>query len=193
MPHQLGQSRNTVILVQPVLLGADGGDGAAVDEQVRAGDEAGVIAQKERARLGDFVGGATALGGRGADHLLVVVTCGCELVVGERGQDRTGADGVGSPAALRVVQQRVVQRGRVSYFNSPDHDNTLTNVAAHKGVYLSPGFLNDRSGQLAWTPFDCREHFVCGVCTHAGEERRDVLDFVETLREVYAEHAGEAL
>lgn len=66
MPHQLGQSRNTVILVQPVLLGADGGDGAAVDEQVRAGDEAGVIAQKERARLGDFVGGATALGGRGA-------------------------------------------------------------------------------------------------------------------------------
>ena len=66
MPHQLGQPRNTVISEQPVLLGADGGDGAAVDEQVRAGDEAGVIAQKERARLGDLVGGAAALGGRGA-------------------------------------------------------------------------------------------------------------------------------
>ena len=115
-------------------------------------------------------------------------------VVREQDLDgRTLMVGGGSPAALRAVQQRIVRRGRVSYFNSPDHDNTLTNVAARKGVCLSPGFLNDRSGQFAWIPFDCDERFTCGVCTHAGEERRDVLDFVETLRVVYDEHADEPL
>lgn len=76
--------------------------------------------------------------------------------------------GGGSPNALHAVQQRIIQNVLVNYFNSTDHDNTLTNVAAHKGVCLSPGFLNDYSGQFAWIPFDCEENFPCVLCTHSG-------------------------
>jgi DNA-binding transcriptional LysR family regulator len=59
---------------------------------------------------------------------------------------RTLMVGGGSPAALRAVQQRLISSGRIDYFNSHDHDTTLTNVAADKGVCLAPGFLNDHSG-----------------------------------------------
>ena len=41
---------------------------------------------------------------------------------------RTLMVGGGSPDALRAVQQRLIASGRISYFNSPDHDSTLTNV-----------------------------------------------------------------
>ena len=44
--------------------------------------------------------------------------------------------GGGSPPALRTVQQRLITSGKIEYFNSPDHDTTLTNVAAKKGVGL---------------------------------------------------------
>ena len=43
----------------------------------------------------------------------------------------------GSPPALRTVQQRLITSGKIEYFNSPDHDTTLTNVAAKKGVCLA--------------------------------------------------------
>ena len=100
-------------------------------------------------------------------------------------QGRTLMVGGDSPNALRAVQQRVIREMGVHYFNSPDHDNTLTNVAAHKGVCLAPGFLNDHSGQFAWIPFACREHFDCVLCTHSANERKEVLDFVRTLQELY--------
>ena len=67
--------------------------------------------------------------------------------------------GGGSPPALRAVQHRLIGSGRLDYFNSADHDTTLTNVAAGRGVCLAPGFLNDHSGQFAWIPFDCRSAF----------------------------------
>ena len=98
-----------------------------------------------------------------------------------------------SPNALRAVQQRVIQNVHVNYFNSPDHDNTLTNVAAHKGVCLSPGFLNDHSGQFAWIPFDCKENFPCVLCTHSGDDRKEVMDFVKTLQDLYAEQKNKTL
>ena len=68
---------------------------------------------------------------------------------------RTLMVGGGSPPALKAVQHRVISSGRVAYFNSADHDTTLTNVAAGRGVCLAPGFLNDHSGQFAWIPFIC--------------------------------------
>lgn len=108
-----------------------------------------------------------------------------EQVCAEDLQGRTLMVGGDSPNALRAVQQRVIREMGVHYFNSPDHDNTLTNVAAHKGVCLAPGFLNDHSGQFAWIPFACREHFDCVLCTHSANERKEVLDFVRTLQELY--------
>ena len=99
---------------------------------------------------------------------------------------RTLMVGGGSPNALRSVQQRVIQEVHVEYFNSPDHDNTLTNIAAGKGIVLAPGFLNDHTGQFAWIPFDCPESLPCVLCTHSDEQRKEVLSFVRTLQDIYA-------
>jgi DNA-binding transcriptional LysR family regulator len=100
---------------------------------------------------------------------------------------RTLMVGGGSPPALRAVQRRLISSGKIDYFNSPDHDSTLTNVAAGRGVCLAPGFLNDHSGQFAWIPFDCKESFTCVLCTHK-EDRRDSLNvFIDILKKLYAE------
>ncbi|MBR2800377.1 MAG: LysR family transcriptional regulator, partial [Oscillospiraceae bacterium] len=72
---------------------------------------------------------------------------------------RTLMVGGGSPPALKAVQHRLIGSGKIQYFNSPNHDTTLTNVAAGRGVCLAPGFLNDHSGQFAWIPYDCKESF----------------------------------
>ena len=98
---------------------------------------------------------------------------------------RTLMVGGGSPPQLRRVQQRVIEKAGVSYFNSANHDTTLTNVAAKKGICLAPGFLNDQSGEFAWTPFDCEETVPCVLCTHKQERRKEVLDFVKLLQCMY--------
>ncbi|MBQ9512226.1 MAG: LysR family transcriptional regulator [Lachnospiraceae bacterium] len=100
---------------------------------------------------------------------------------------RTLMVGGGSPNALHAVQQRITSSGRVSYFNSPDHDSTLTNVAAGRGVCLAPGFLNDHSGQFAWIPFDCRESFHCVLVTHKTDARESLKTFLEILKKLYHE------
>lgn len=98
---------------------------------------------------------------------------------------RTLMVGGGSPQALRAVQHRLIATGRIEYFNSADHDTTLTNVAAGKGVCLAPGFLNDHSGQFAWIPFDCAERFTCVLCTHRDDSRPAVAAFVALLKKLY--------
>ena len=100
---------------------------------------------------------------------------------------RTLMVGGGSPPALKAVQQRLIASGKVRYFNSADHDTTLTNVAAGRGVCLAPGFLNDHSGQFAWTPFDCRESFSCVLCTHRTDRRKSVAEFIDLLQRLYRE------
>ena len=100
---------------------------------------------------------------------------------------RTLMVGGGSPPALRAVQHRLIATGKLDYFNSADHDTTLTNVAAGRGVCLAPGFLNDHSGQFAWIPFDCPERFSCVLCTHREDERPALKAFVETLQRLYAD------
>lgn len=97
---------------------------------------------------------------------------------------RTLMVGGGSPPALRAVQNRLLSAG-IAHFNSPDHDTTLTNVAAGRGVCLAPGFLNDHSGQFAWIPYDCAEHFSCVLCTHREDKRPAVRDFVALLQALY--------
>jgi len=100
---------------------------------------------------------------------------------------RTLMVGGGSPTALKAVQHRLIASGKINYFNSADHDTTLTNVAAGRGVCLAPGFLNDHSGQFAWTPFDCRESFSCVLCTHKNDARDGVNEFIEVLKGLYLE------
>lgn len=100
---------------------------------------------------------------------------------------RTLMVGGGSPAALRAVQHRLIASEKIRYFNSADHDTTLTNVAAGKGVCLAPGFLNDHSGQFAWIPFDCTESFSCVLCTHKSDSRPSLAAFLHTLRQLYDE------
>lgn len=100
---------------------------------------------------------------------------------------RTLMVGGGSPPALRAVQQRLISSGQISYFNSADHDTTRVNVAAGKGICLAPGFLNDHSGQFAWTPFDCKENFSCVLCTHRNDNRDSLKTFVDILKKTYKE------
>ena len=100
---------------------------------------------------------------------------------------RTLMVGGGSPPALRAVQQRLVASGRIQYFNSSDHDTTLTNVAAGRGVCLAPGFLNDHSGQFAWIPFDCKESFRCQLLTHKTDNRESLARFLTILKKLYSD------
>ncbi len=87
--------------------------------------------------------------------------------------------GGGSPALLRSVQQKIISSGKIKYFNSPDYDTTLTNVAAGRGICLAPGFLNDHSGQFAWIPYDCKETFKCVLLTHKTDQRESVRSFLQ--------------
>ncbi len=98
---------------------------------------------------------------------------------------RTLMVGGGSPQALKTVQHRLIGSGKIDYFNSADHDTTLTNVAAGRGVCLAPGFLNDHSGQFAWIPFDCEESFSCVLCTHKEDQRKSQKEFLSILKQLY--------
>ena len=98
---------------------------------------------------------------------------------------RTLMVGGGSPQALKTVQHRLINSGKIDYFNSADHDTTLTNVAAGRGVCLAPGFLNDHSGQFAWIPFDCKEYFSCVLCTHKEDQRDSLKAFLDILKKLY--------
>ena len=98
---------------------------------------------------------------------------------------RTLMVGGGSPATLRNVQQRLIASGKIDYFNSADHDTTLINVAAGRGVCLAPGFLNDHSGQFAWIPFDYSEGFSCQLLTHKNDSRESLSVFIDILKQLY--------
>ncbi|MBP3852420.1 MAG: hypothetical protein J6D36_07740, partial [Erysipelotrichaceae bacterium] len=85
------------------------------------------------------------------------------------------------------VQQRLISTGKIQFFNSPDHDTTLTNIAAGKGVCLAPGFLNDHSGQFLWIPFDCKETFTCQLVTHKNDHRKSLSFFLSLLKQLYTD------
>ena len=101
-------------------------------------------------------------------------------------KNRTLMVGGGSQPELRKVQKRVIQNLNLPHFNSNDYDTTLINIAAHKGICLAPGFLNDHSGNFAWIPFDCAESISCVICSHLNDKRAYVQDFVAILQNFYA-------
>lgn len=97
------------------------------------------------------------------------------------------------PLAGKDIVRPEDLRGRtlmvgVDFFTSHDHETTLTNVAAGRGVCLAPGFLDDHNGEFAWTLFDCEERIPCVLLSHADGGSRDAEDFAETILSVYAAH-----
>ena len=59
------------------------------------------------------------------------------------------------------------------------------NVASERGICLSPGFLNDHTGEFVWIPFDCEEKMPCALYTHKSDSRKFVLDFVRLVQKTY--------
>lgn len=101
---------------------------------------------------------------------------------------RTLMIGGGSPPILKKLQQHVINSIDIQYFNSHDHETTLTNVAAHKGICLAPGFSNDHNNEFAWTPFDYDETISCVLCTHSNDKRESVQEFIKELQNIYSAH-----
>ena len=97
---------------------------------------------------------------------------------------RTLMVGGGSPPMLRALQQRMIQEIHVDYFNSPDHDTTLTNVAAKKGICLSPDFFADDSSGFKRIPFACPEKFKIVLCAHANDKRESLHYFIKLLQKL---------
>ncbi len=108
-----------------------------------------------------------------------------EIIHAEDLRGRVLMTGGGSPPELKSVQQRIINEIHVDYFNSNDRETTLTNIRAHKGICLAPGFLNDHNNEFAWTLFDCPERIKCVLCTHSGDRRESVKSFVSLLQGMY--------
>ena len=107
-----------------------------------------------------------------------------DLIHTEDLQWRTLMVGGGSPPALRKVQQRIVATEKVNYFNSPDHDTTLTNVAVGSGVCLAPDFLHMEGDGFTWIPFDCDEGFDC-VLAIRDDCSESIRKFADTVADLY--------
>ena len=99
---------------------------------------------------------------------------------------RTLMVGGGSQKQLQAVQNRVIDQMHISFFNSDDHETSLTNIAAGKAIVLAPGFLRDRGDHdFAWIPFDCHEVLHCCLAVKETERRQSVSDFVDILIKLY--------
>lgn len=85
-----------------------------------------------------------------------------------------------------MVQKRIVESGQVSVLNCPDHETALANVAAKRGIVLTPGFTNDHNGEFEWVPFDCSEHISCVLGYHREDLRESTRYFIELAQAAYA-------
>lgn len=100
-------------------------------------------------------------------------------------EGRTLMIGGGSPLPLRNLQQKLIQNKNINYFNSYDHDTSLTFVASKKAIVLSPGFLNDHNQQFAWIPFDSDVSIPCVLCKHGSDKRKSILNLTKMIVEYY--------
>ncbi len=98
---------------------------------------------------------------------------------------RTLMIGGGSPGPLKKIQNVIIQDPSVNYFNSPDHDTSMTYVEADEAVVLAPGFLNDHNPKYTWIPYEPDISMPCVLCTHISDTRRPLIRFAELLLEYY--------
>ena len=98
---------------------------------------------------------------------------------------RTLMVGGGSPPQLRALQQRLINTIDIDYFNSENHDTTLTNILADRGICLTPGFFRDYTDEFAWTPFECEEKFECYLCVRTSDRKESVDNFIKILSDLY--------
>ena len=109
------------------------------------------------------------------------------FIISDDLKGRTLMVGGPSPAPLKAVQNRVLTHTHCNYFNSHDHDTSLTNVAAGRALVLSPGFLNDHTNEFAWIPFVCEEVIPCALYTHTADNRQSVMQLIHIIQELYKE------
>ena len=124
-------------------------------------------------------------------HFYIVVRkddplAGREILNAEDLSGRTFMVGGGSPSEMMVVQNRIVDSGRVNVLNCPDHETAMANVAARKGIVMSPGFTNDHNGEFVWIPFDCPEHIKCVFGYHRDDVRESTRHLIELTQSAYA-------
>lgn len=94
--------------------------------------------------------------------------------------------GGGSQRNLIIVQNRVLNTLHIPFFNSDDHDTTLTNIAANRAIVLAPGFLHDRNDGFVWIPFNCYETIHCCLAIKENDNRKSLLSLIEILEKLYA-------
>ena len=109
-----------------------------------------------------------------------------EIVRLEDLKDKVLMVGGGSQHQLRAVQERILNSLHLRFFNSNDHDTTLTNIAANKAIVLAPGFLHDRNDGFVWIPFDCHETIDCCLAIKESDKRRSVKAFIDLLVDIYS-------
>lgn len=100
---------------------------------------------------------------------------------------RTLMVGGGSQLNLRKVQSRVLDTLHIPFFNSDNHDVTLTNIEAGRAIVLAPGFLHDHNDGFAWIPFDCPETIDCRLAVKESEGRESVYALIDILKKIIGE------
>ena len=125
-------------------------------------------------------------------HIYLVCDAGDRLakkqvVTAEDLRGRTLMVGGGSQKQLKAVQDKVIETTHIPFFNSDDHETTLTNIAAGNAIVLAPGYLRDRNDHtFKWIPFDCHEILPCSLSIKESENRQSVNDFIRILLELYS-------
>lgn len=107
--------------------------------------------------------------------------------------NRTLMVGGGSPPQLIAVQNRVINEVNINTLNSPDHETTLTNISADRGICLVPGLANDHNGEFTWIPFDCEEKINCILCFRSNDIRECTKLFIELTQKIYKNAKGLSL
>ncbi len=109
-----------------------------------------------------------------------------EIIQMEDLKGKTLMVGGGSQRNLIIVQNRVLNTLHIPFFNSDDHDMTLTNIAANRAIVLAPGFLHDRNDGFVWIPFNCYETIHCCLAIKENDNRKSLLSLIEILEKLYA-------
>lgn len=106
-------------------------------------------------------------------------------VTGKHLKGRTLLVGGGSTKELKQLQQQLVTQLHLKSMTSANHETTLTNIAAHRGVCLVPGLLNDYNDEFSWIPFEPTVKIPCVLCQHQHNQKAHVTAFVDVLQALY--------